>query len=102
MERLDDYDDGRRWCGRVSVVEGKERGRELLGEQVQVKATGGRTGDERGGRKRTREGRAEQNTGLLEQTARARVDEWGTERDWGGMGGWGWMGGWMDYGARMG
>lgn len=53
MERLDDYDDGRRWCGRVSVVEGKERGRELLG------GAGPGQGDRRTDRRR--KGREEEN-----------------------------------------
>lgn len=47
------------------------------------RSTGGRTGDERGGRERAR-GQSRAGTGLLEQTARARVDEW--ERNGMGMG----------------
>lgn len=56
------------------------------------KSTDGRTGDERGGRERAR-GQSRVGTGPLEQTARARVDEWEPN----GMGR-GMMDGW----ARMG
>lgn len=98
MERLDDYD-GRRWCGRASVVEGKERGRELLGgrrSRSRRQADGQETKGE-GGRERER---AEQSR---KQAYWSRLRErglmkWGTERD-----GDGWMGGWVGgYGARMG
>lgn len=69
-------------------------GRELLGGGGPGQGDR-RTDRRRKGREEENErgqSRAEQNTGLLEQTARARVDEWGTERDWGG---------WEDGGTGM-
>lgn len=78
------------WCGRVSVVEGKERGRELWGEEVQV--------DRRADRRR--KGR-EQESEKVEQQSRNRP-YWSRLRERGPMSeernGMGDGDGWMDMG----